>query len=102
MTDLSESLNSALNDDKDAKLLKLKNDTEVYWLFQEVEKLLTNKTSLKEFIFMLRHRQDAVWRTDDPLPFLALNFIQMPVLLTNAIVRGTIWNKVNFCLGQVL
>merc|ERR1712129_304315 len=82
--------------------INLINHTEVYWIFQELEKLFSGESSIKRFLHLVQHGQDAVWRVDDPLPFLVLNFVQIPWLLLVAIIKGTLWSKVNFCLGQVL
>ena len=70
--------------------------------FQELEKLFSGESSLKRFLNLVQHGQDAVWQIDDPLPFLVLNFVQIPWLLLVATIKGTLWSKVNFCLGQVL
>ena len=97
---------SALNS-KETKNEKIKpkmliNHTEIYWIFQEVEKLLTAESSLDRFLDLIQHGEDAVWQSDDPIPFLALNFLQIPWLLLVTIVNGSPWKKINFCLGQVL
>ena len=106
MENLHQGLLSALNfkdlNSSYIEPINLINETEVYWFFQEMEKLFTAETSLKKFLHLIRHGQEAVWRTDDPMPFFALNFFQIPWLLFNSVVNRTIWNKVNFCLGQVL
>ena len=50
MAQLHQSLISALYDEKNnytnEKMLKLINKTEVYWFFQEVEKVLTGESSM--------------------------------------------------------
>ena len=103
---LQESLFLALNSqdtkNENIKPKILMNHTEIYWFFQEVEKLLVGESSLGRFFYLIQHGKDAVWRPDDPLPFLALNFLQIPWLLLVSIVNGNPWNKINFCLGQVL
>ena len=49
MAQLHQSLICALNDENknytNKQMLKLINETEVYWFFQEVEKLLTGESS---------------------------------------------------------
>ena len=106
MNELHQSLLSALNDKETTSQLNdsinLINHTEVYWIFQELEKLFSGESSIKRFLHLLQHGQDAVWRVDDPFPFLVLNFVQIPWLLLNATIKGTVWSTVNFCLGQVL
>ena len=106
MNELHQSLLSALHGREPTSQMNdsinLINHTEVYWIFQELEKLFSGESSLKRFLNLVQHGQDAVWQIDDPLPFLVLNFVQIPWLLLVATIKGTLWSKVNFCLGQVL
>lgn len=106
MNELHQSLLSALHGKEPTSQMNdsinLINHTEVYWIFQELEKLFSGESSLKRFLNLVQHGQDAVWQIDDPLPFLVLNFVQIPWLLLVATIKGTLWSKVNFCLGQVL
>merc|ERR1719362_976476 len=60
--------------------INLVNQTEVYWFFQELNKLFSGESSLKRLSNLIRNGQDAVWRVDDPFPFLVLNFVQIPWL----------------------
>ena len=54
MAQLHQSLISALDDEKNnytnEKMLKLINKTEVYWFFQEVEKVLTGESNIQRYI----------------------------------------------------
>ena len=102
MASLAEHISSALEQKTLDPALTIPNHQEVYWFYQELEKFLTGQTSLDRFLDRLQHGQEAVWRIEDPLPFLALNFIQIPLLLFKTIIFNTAWSKVNFCLGQVL
>jgi len=106
MDELHQGLIAALNAQENTmpqkEYINLVNQTEVYWFFQELNKLFSGESSLKRFLDLIRNGQDAVWRVDDPLPFLVLNFVQIPWLLLNATISGTVWSTVNFCLGQVL
>ena len=106
MDELHQGLIAALNAQDNTmpqkESINLVNQTEVFWFFQELNKLFNGESSLKRFLSLIRNGQDAVWRVDDPLPFLVLNFVQIPWLLLNATVSRTVWSTVNFCLGQVL
>jgi len=106
MAELHQSLLCALDDENSnyssEKLLKLVNETEVYWFFQEIEKVFTSESSINRFLDLVQNGKDAVWRADDPMPFFILNFVQIPWYLLVSIFKGTIWSTVNFCLGQVL
>ena len=75
---------------------------EVYWLFNEIQAILTFQKPAIEFCRLILKGKEAVWRSEDPWPFLVLHYVQIPFLLLKAIFTGQEWNKVNFCLGQVL
>ena len=75
---------------------------EVFWLFNEIQAVCTLQKSVRDFSRLILSGNEAVWRPDDPLPFLVLHYVQIPFLLLKAIITGQEWSKVNFCLGQVL
>ena len=82
--------------------LTSKSQSEVYWLFNEIQAVLTFQKTASEFFRLILKGKEAVWRSEDPWPFLVLHYVQIPFLLLKAIFTGQEWNKVNFCLGQVL
>ena len=106
MDELHQGLIAALNAQENTmpqkESINLVNQTEVYWFFQELNKLISGESSLKRMLNLIRNGQDAVWCVDYPFPFLVLNFVQIPWLLLNATVNGTVWSTINFCLRQVL
>ena len=57
MAQLHQSLICALDDEKNnytnEKMLKLINKTEVYWFFQEVEKVLTGESNIQRYYVKL-------------------------------------------------
>ena len=75
---------------------------EIFWLFNELQQVLTCQKSVKEVWNLIQNGNEAVWKPEDPLPFLILHYVQMPFLLVKATLTGQEWTKVNFCLGQVL
>ena len=80
----------------------LNEKEEVFWLFNELQQVLTFQKPVSEVWNLLKKGNEAVWRAEDPLPFLILHYVQMPLLLVKATLTGQEWTKVNFCLGQVL
>jgi hypothetical protein len=46
--------------------------------------------------------QDATFDTDDPLPFLVLHGLQLPVQLLRIVGNGTPWLKLDMCSGKVV
>ena len=45
---------------------------------------------------------DAVFDFQDPLPFLALHYLQIPVQLARIVWLGTPWLKLDLCSGKVV
>merc|ERR1711871_829680 len=46
-------------------------------------------------------KKDAYWDADDVLPFLALYFLHIPVLLARNVQRGNKWAKIDLCIGKL-
>jgi predicted ATP-grasp superfamily ATP-dependent carboligase len=46
-------------------------------------------------------KKDAYYDPDDLLPFLALYFVHMPVLLWRNVRRGNQWAKIDLCIGKL-
>ena len=87
------------------KLPMFKSDTAntlVYWLYNELANLVTKQKNLEEILVTLRHGRDAVWSPQDPLPFMALNYVQMPILLLKTLFNGNVFQKVDFAEGLVI
>lgn len=45
---------------------------------------------------------DAILAGDDPLPFLAMNLVQIPSLLMLELLTGKDWLKIDFCIGKIV
>ena len=50
----------------------------------------------------LRHGRDAVFDPEDPLPFLALHYLQEALNLLRIVWLGTPWLKLDLCSGKVV
>ena len=46
--------------------------------------------------------RDATFDMDDPLPFLGLHAVQLPVQLLRIVRDGTPWLKLDLCSGKVV
>lgn len=73
---------------------------EIFWIFHEVQNLILQRRTFDSFLDALQHGQDAVWSAEDPLPFFALYYLQTPILLAQSILRGLVWNKIDFRLEE--
>lgn len=73
----------------------------VYWLYNEIAKVILVQQGIGEFIYTLMNGSDAVFDASDPWPFFMLNHYQMPVMLLKAFITGKRWTIINYCLGQL-
>lgn len=46
--------------------------------------------------------KDGVFDVKDPLPFIAYNYLQIPVLLVRNVLGGNPWKKIDFCIGKLI
>ena len=46
--------------------------------------------------------RDAVFDAEDPMPFLALHYLQMIMALLRVVQKGTPWLKLDLCSGKVV
>lgn len=82
---------------------------ETYWLFSEVWSALskpgrTPRSLLARAAKVLSRvlfEKDAYFDPDDPLPFLALNFVHLPTLLLRNVRKGNRWAKIDPCIGKM-
>ena len=105
MMELEKVLRSALNNWRPLHYsvkepLTPKPAKEIFWFCSEIVNLVTQRKSLDNVLDILKHGQEAVWMADDPLPFLALHFLQTPVLFIKAIINVKKWNLVDFRLEE--
>ena len=55
-----------------------------------------------QFLETLTRGVDATFDPADPLPFLGLHYMQVPVLLLRNIWSGRPWKKIDLCIGKVV
>ncbi len=72
-----------------------------YWLYHEVWKLLTKPHKVSQLWTILRGK-DAIFSLDDPLPFLAVHHLHMPLLLLGNLFRGGSWVKLDINIGKLV
>lgn len=75
-----------------------------FWLYHELIRICTaGSWAEARMIFnRIRNGKEAVFRWDDPLPFLFLNHVQIPLLLLKGLARGTQWEKIDFNIGKIV
>lgn len=79
---------------------------EVNWLFCDAYYALSKPGySMRERLGQLYTacfvNKDAYFDVNDPLPFLALHYLHVPVLLMRNLLRGNKWAKIDLCIGKM-
>ncbi len=75
---------------------------EVYFCMDELWTVLCNITKfdvIKERVGKVIWNQEGVFQFQDPLPFIMLNFIQIPYFMLQCIVKGKAWKEARFSEG---
>ncbi len=73
-----------------------------YWLYHELWRILVDPRNAAQRVRVLVEGTDAVYDPDDPLPFLLLHHLQIPVLLVGNLVRGRPWTRIDFNIGKLV
>ncbi|KAK9862330.1 hypothetical protein WJX84_000106 [Apatococcus fuscideae] len=81
-------------------VLPRQDSPEQYWFWNEAWRALTTG-SFGPFLKAVGSGSDAVFSPTDPLPFLALHYVQASVLLWRKLVSGDPWNKLDLCIGKL-
>jgi hypothetical protein len=76
----------------------------VHWLGAELGKLpqALRRRRLRAWLHDLRNGEDAVFDWRDPLPFLVMHHVQLPVLVLRALTARTRWERVNWATGKLV
>ncbi|SHH57396.1 Predicted ATP-dependent carboligase, ATP-grasp superfamily [Jatrophihabitans endophyticus] len=85
-----------------APLRPLPGSRPTYWLYHELWRVLRRPSTAAERWRVVRAGTDAVFDRDDPLPFLLVHHLQVPVLLLRALRRGTRWTRIDFNIGKLV
>ena len=62
---------------------------------------LTLAERVRQAYDALFHKKDAYFEPSDVLPFLALHYLHIPVLLARNVWRGNKWAKIDMCIGKL-
>ena len=79
---------------------------ETNWAFVDIWYALSKPglplaTRAREVYAALFAKKDAYWDPEDVLPFLALHFLHIPMLLARNVRRGNRWAKIDMCIGKL-
>jgi NAD(P)-dependent dehydrogenase (short-subunit alcohol dehydrogenase family) len=73
-----------------------------YWLYQELWRMLSRPASIPARLAVLRDGTEAIFDPDDPLPFLLVHHLQIPVLLWRALREGRDWVRIDVNIGKLV
>ncbi|QUF04365.1 ATP-grasp enzyme [Actinosynnema pretiosum subsp. pretiosum] len=89
--------------DPDAPQIRpLPSSRPTYWLFHELWRALSEPGTARERLRVVARGKEAVFDWSDPLPFLLLHHVHVPLLLLRALVRGQDWVRVDFNIGKLV
>ncbi|BAY20893.1 hypothetical protein NIES2100_06370 [Calothrix sp. NIES-2100] len=87
-----------------APLEPLASSKPTYWIYHEIWRL-TNIRSWKQLqtrLNILFRGTDAIFRLNDPVPFLTLHHWQIPLLLLQNLQKLKGWVKIDFNIGKLV
>ncbi|MEH2277071.1 MAG: ATP-grasp domain-containing protein [Nostoc sp.] len=87
-----------------APLEPLTNSKPTYWIYHEIWRLTAIRSGkqLQTWLKNLVRGTDAVYRMDDPLPFLTLHHWQITLLLLKNLQQLKGWVKIDFNIGKLV
>jgi predicted ATP-grasp superfamily ATP-dependent carboligase len=85
-------------------LQPLETSKPTYWTYHEVWRLtsIRSLTQLKTWMQNIWRGTDAIYHSDDPLPFLMVHHWQIPLLLLNNLRRLKGWTRIDFNIGKLV
>jgi predicted ATP-grasp superfamily ATP-dependent carboligase len=89
----------------DAPIRPLTGSRPTYWIYHEIWRLLTQVRSGRIVIDRLRtiaRGRDAVFDWRDPLPFLMLHHVHVPLLLARDLFERRGWVRIDFNIGKLV
>lgn len=87
-----------------APLEPLTNSKPTYWIYHEIWRLtgIRSGKQLQTWLKNLVRGTDAVYRMDDPIPFLTLHHWQITLLLLKNLQQLKGWVKIDFNIGKLV
>ena len=88
-----------------APVRPLPSSRPTYWIYHEIWRLLTQGTSPRTIVDRLKtiaRGRDAVFDWHDPLPFLMLHHLHIPLLLIVDLFERRGWVRIDFNIGKLV
>ena len=94
-------LAAAYLDDDHPMITPVPGSRPTYWIYHELWRLLT-EPGKKRRLGVLRRGRDAIYESWDPLPYLMVHHLQIPMLLFRSLYQGTEWSRIDFNIGKLV
>jgi hypothetical protein len=86
----------------DEPIVPLPGSRPTYWSHHEAWRLVRHPTTWRTRWRVVREGTDAVFDRTDPMPFLVLHHVQIPLLLWRSLLRGKDWIRIDFNIGKLV
>ena len=73
-----------------------------YWLYHELWRMISDPRRVRERLGVIREGRDAVFDSTDPLPYLLLPHLHIPLLLLRNLLNGRPWTRIDFNIGKLV
>ncbi len=87
---------------RDSPLEPLPSSRPTYWLYHELWRALSTPRTARARWRVVREGKEAVFDRADPLPYLILHHVQIPLLLLRSLATGGAWMRIDFNIGKLV
>lgn len=89
--------------ESDFPLIKpLESSRPTYWIYHEIWRLVTQPTQIGQRLKIIASGKDAIFDWADPLPFLMVHHLQIPLLLLENLQQLKGWLRIDFNIGKLV
>lgn len=96
-----EELASAYLEDRSDVVVPKSTARPTYWIYHELWRLLTGPARGQR-IRTIRGGTDAIFAAWDPVPYLLVHHLQIPILLFESLLAGREWSRIDFNIGKLV
>ena len=73
-----------------------------YWLYHELWRMLSRPSTAGERLRVILRGKEAIFDWSDPLPFLLVHHLQIPLLLVTNLLARKDWIRIDFNIGKLV
>lgn len=94
-------LAAAYLDDDHPMIVPEPDAVPTYWIYHELWRLLT-EPGRRRRLRVIRRGHDAIYTAWDPVPYLLVHHLQIPVLLVKSLWKRKDWSRIDFNIGKLV